>query len=187
MEKTNTNESESAAVEIIDRMAEAWEQGDGEAFGALFSNDAQYVTAPGERLHGRERIAQSHQHMFHTFFKGTRLGRDYPLRFRSLDPKVVLVELSGSVLFPGEKETGVPPNGLMTLVIKKEVGGWRIVSFQNTLTGRLRNIRFMWRFVVSRLSPFRQEWSKARRYMLEEKRRNMVKCNRKEETPIDRR
>ena len=157
MEKTDISEAENAVIDLMDRMAQAWEQGDGEAYGALFSNDAQYVTAPGERLHGRKAIAQSHQHVFDTFFKGTRLGRDYPLRFRALDPEVVLVEASGSVLFPGERETGVPPNGLMTLVIKKEAGGWCIVSFQNTPRGRLRTIRFLWRYLVSRLSAFRQE------------------------------
>src|SRR5215472_8541284 len=115
MEKTNTGEAESAVLELMDRMAQAWEQGDGEAYGALFSDDPPYVTAPGERLHGRDAIAQSHQRVFDTFFKGTRLGRDYPLRFRALAPEVVLVEASGSVLFPGERETGVPPNGVMTL------------------------------------------------------------------------
>jgi uncharacterized protein (TIGR02246 family) len=182
MEETNSGEAESAVIELMDRMAQAWERGDGQAYGGLFSDDAQYVTAPGERLHGREAIAQSHQRVFDTFFKGTRLGRDYPVRFRALDPEVVLVEASGSVLFPGERETGVPPNGLMTLVIKKEASGWRIVSFQNTPTGRLRNMRFLWRFLVSRLSVFWEEWSKARRHMLEEKHRNMAKWNRKERT-----
>jgi uncharacterized protein (TIGR02246 family) len=155
MERTDTGEAESAVIELMGRMAQAWEQGDGGAYGALFSDDAQYVTAPGERLRGRKAIVQSHQHVFDTFFKGTRLGRDYPLRFWPLDSEIVLVEASGSVLFPGERETSVPPNGLMTLVIKKEASGWRIVSFQNTPTGRLRNIRFLWRYLVSRLSAFR--------------------------------
>jgi uncharacterized protein (TIGR02246 family) len=182
MEKINTGEAERAVKELMDRMAQAWEQGDGEAYGALFSDDAQYVTAPGERLHGREAIAESHQRIFDTFFKGTRLGREHPVRFRALDAEVVLVEASGSVLFPGERETGVPPNGIMTLVIQKEAGGWRIVSFQNTPTGRLRTMRFLWRFLVSRLSVFRAEWSKARRHMLEEKHRNIAKWNPEERT-----
>jgi hypothetical protein len=91
-----------------------------------------------------------------------------------LHPNVVLVEAAGSVLFPGEREQSIAPNGLMTLIVSKVDGGWRIVSFQNTPTGRLRNLRFISRYALSRLFAFRTEWSKARRHMLEEKQRNMA-------------
>lgn len=167
--------AEGAAINLMGCLSDSWERGDGEAYGKLFSEDAQYVTAPGERLHGRKAIANSHQRIFDTFFKGTRLGRDYPIRTRELRPDVVLVEAAGSVLFPGEREQSVAPNGLMTLVLAKEDTGWRIVSFQNTPTGRFRNLRFICRYALSRLFAFRTEWSKARRHMLEEKQRNMAR------------
>jgi uncharacterized protein (TIGR02246 family) len=146
------NETEGALVELMGRLGEAWERGDGEAYGALFAEDAQYVTAPGERLYGRKAIAESHQRIFDTFFKKTRLGRDYPVQMREIRPDVVLVEAAGSVLFPGETEESVAPNGLVTLVVARGDVGWRIVSFQNTPTGRFRNLRFLWRYVLSRLS-----------------------------------
>jgi uncharacterized protein (TIGR02246 family) len=177
MEKTNTGEAESAVMELIGRMAGAWQRGDGEAYGALFADDAQYVTAPGERLHGRRAIEESHQRVFDSFFKNTRVGRDYPIQLRVLTPDVVLVEACGSVLFPGETENAVPPNGLMTLVLTKVDETWRIVSFQNTPTGRLRNLRFIFRYLLSRLWLFRREWAKGKQHMMEEKRRNLAKWN----------
>lgn len=172
------NETEGAVIELMDHLREAWRRGDGETYGAQFAEEAQYVTAPGERLHGRKAISESHQRIFDTFFKGTRLGRDYPIRMHEISPEVVLVEAAGSVLFPGEREQSVAPNGLTTLVVTKDETGWRIVSFQNTPTGRFRNLRFIWRYALSRLFAFRAEWSKARQHMLAEKQRNIAKRNR---------
>jgi uncharacterized protein (TIGR02246 family) len=160
--------------DVMVRLCEAWERGDGEAYAALFSEDAQYVTAPGERLQGRKSIAQSHQKIFDTLFKDTKLGRNYPNTLRPITSDVVLVESAGSVLFPGETESKISPNGLMTLVVTRQADAWRIISFQNTPTGRLRNVRFMWRYLLSRLSVFGTEWSKGRRQMLEKKRREMA-------------
>jgi len=169
------SETEGAVTNVMGRLRDAWERGDGEAYGRLFSEDAQYVTAPGERMHGRKAISESHQRIFDTFFKGTRLGRDYPFSTREIRPDVVLVESAGSVLFPGEREQSVAPNGLMTMIVAKVDAGWQIVSFQNTPTGRFRSLRFIVRYALSRLVAFRAEWSKARRHMLEEKKRNMAK------------
>jgi uncharacterized protein (TIGR02246 family) len=149
-------EQENAVRDVMARLCEAWERGDGAAYAALFSDDAQYVTAPGERLHGRKSIAQSHQQIFDTIFKDTKLGRRYPNMLRAITPDVVLVESAGSVLFPGETESKITPNGLMTLVLARQADAWRIVSFQNTPTGRLRNVRFMLRYFFSRVSVFRR-------------------------------
>jgi uncharacterized protein (TIGR02246 family) len=141
--------------DILTRLREAWDQGDGAAYAALFSEDAQYVNALGERAHGRKSIAESHQKIFDTFFKGTRLGRGYSSAVRPVTADVILVESAGSVLFPGEIEEKVAPNGLLTLVVARQAGVWRIVSFQNTPTGRFRKIRFIGRYLRSRVSRFR--------------------------------
>jgi len=145
-------QAEDAARSVMARLCETWERGNGEAYAELFAEDAQYVTAPGERLHGRKRIAESHQQVFDTIFKKTKLGRNYPCTIREIAPEVVLVEAEGSVLFAGEKEQKIVPNGLMTMVLAKREGAWRIVSFQNTPTGRWRMVKFIWRYIVSRFS-----------------------------------
>jgi uncharacterized protein (TIGR02246 family) len=167
-------QSEEAVRDVMVRLREAWERGDGQAYAALFSEDAQYVTAPGKRLHGRKSIAQSHQEIFNRFFKDTKLGRSYPNTLRPITSDVVLVESAGSVLFPGETESEISLNGLTTFVLARQANAWRIVSFQNTPTGRHRSVRFIWRYLRSRLSVFRAEWSRGHRHMLENKHREMA-------------
>jgi hypothetical protein len=97
----------------------------------------------------------------------------YPAELQPVTPNVVLVNGSGAVLFPGESDQGVPPNGLITMVAARDAGSWRFVSFSNTPTGRARNARFLWRYLASRLSIFRAEARKARAHMLAEKQQNM--------------
>jgi uncharacterized protein (TIGR02246 family) len=153
---TNVNDTAPEAIRLeiealLKRLSDAWARGDGRAYGNLFCDDAQYVEAPGRRVRGRAAIAQSHQRIFDSFFKGTCVATPAPPVIRQIAADVVLVESSGAVIFAGEDETSVPPNGLMTMVIKRHAEGWCIVSFQNTPTGRLRSLRFITRYLASRL------------------------------------
>jgi uncharacterized protein (TIGR02246 family) len=136
---------------LLAHLADSWARGDGKAYGDPFSEDAQYVEAPGRRVHGRAAIVQSHQRIFDSFFKHTRVASSAPAVIHQIAPDVVLIESSGAVLFPGEDEKRVSPNGLLTMVARRGEQGWRIVSFQNTPTGRFRSLRFIARYLRSRL------------------------------------
>jgi uncharacterized protein (TIGR02246 family) len=155
MEQQISADDEQAIRELLARMRDAWARGDGAAYASVFSDDARYVNAPGARSVGRQAIADSHQKIFDSLLKGTRLGSTYPAELQPVAPNVVLVHGSGAVLFPGESEQRVLPNGLITMVAVGEAGSWRFVSFSNSPTGRARNVRFLWRYLVSRLSRFR--------------------------------
>jgi uncharacterized protein (TIGR02246 family) len=41
-------------------MREAWARGDGQAYASVFSEDATFDNAPGQRVVGRQGIAASH-------------------------------------------------------------------------------------------------------------------------------
>jgi uncharacterized protein (TIGR02246 family) len=135
---------------LLAQLADAWAHGDGQAYGRLFFEDAQYVEAPGRRVRGAAAIARSHQQIFDGIFRNTRVASTTPPIIRQIAEDVVLVESSGAVLFAGESETQVPPNGLITMVIERRAGAWRIVSFQNTPTGRFRTLLFIARYILSR-------------------------------------
>jgi uncharacterized protein (TIGR02246 family) len=107
-------EDEAAIRALLDCMGQAWARGDGDAYASVFSEDATYDNAPGERVVGRQEIAASHQRIFHSVLRHTRLGSGYPVRLQPITPDVVLVHASGAVLFAGEDEAKVPPNGLLT-------------------------------------------------------------------------
>lgn len=164
----------AAIAELLQQMRTAWADGDGESYAALFTADAHYVNAPGQRVVGAHAIGQSHQQIFDTVLHNTHLGEDYPQELESIADGVVLLHTSGAVLFAGEGEMEVSPNGLMTMLLVKRDCGWRIHSFTNTPTGRLRNVKFLVRYLKSRLHPFTAEWRKARRHMLDEKHRNIA-------------
>lgn len=145
-------EDETTIRGMLRELGEAWARGSGADYGALFTEDARYVTAPGDRIVGRTAIATGHQRIFDTIFRGTRLGRDYPVELQPITPDVVLLHGCGSVLFGGEDERRVPPNGLLTMVALRRDGAWRFAAFHNTPTGRSRNLRFLIRFLRSKLS-----------------------------------
>jgi uncharacterized protein (TIGR02246 family) len=145
-----TPEDEAAIRDVLAQLGDGWRKGDGTAFAAPFVEDALYVTATGDRLMGRQEIADVHQRIFDGIFKGTRLGGTLQ-RMRGVNPYVVLVESVGGILFAGENDSAVKPNGIATTVLAKRDGSWQIVSFQNTPTGRHRKLRFLFRIVVSRL------------------------------------
>jgi uncharacterized protein (TIGR02246 family) len=165
MIETTERQAEDAVRDVLIRVCDAWEHGDGKAYASFFSEDAQFVTATGKRMLGRKSIAKESQEILNTLFRGSKLGRSYrnPNNLRFITPDVALVESAGSVLFPGETEDKVAPNGLMTFVVARRDDAWRIVSFQNTPTGRWHTIRLIWRYLLSRLSASRSraEASKA--------------------------
>ena len=120
---------DAAVRALVDDLLAAWGRGDGHAYGALFTDDADYVAFDGSRTVGREAIASSHQRLFDTWLKGTRLvGQVEGVRF--LAPDVALVLATGATLMPG-KNRPVRPS-IQTLVAVKRDGDWRFAAFHNT-------------------------------------------------------
>lgn len=145
-----TAEDERAIADLLQRLADGWKEGDGDAFAEPFAENADYVVATGDRLDGRREIADVHRRLFDGIFDGTRLW-DRPGEMRYLAPDVVLIRSEGAVLFPGEADGSVESNGLTTTICTRHDGEWRIDSFQNTPTGKLRTPRFLWRYLVSQV------------------------------------
>ncbi|WAL66459.1 SgcJ/EcaC family oxidoreductase [Amycolatopsis cynarae] len=130
-----TKEDETALRELLQTMEDAWARGDGADYAAAFTDDARYVTQSGMRLIGRRAIAESHQKLFESDFRGTRLGVA-PMESQPVAPNVVLLHGSGTVLFPGENAPRIRPIGLLTVVAVNDGDAWRFASFSNTPTVR---------------------------------------------------
>ena len=172
---TISTEDQAAIQKLFDRMREAWERGDGDAYASVFSDDARYVNAPGTRTIGRQAIAESHQKVFDTVLAHTRLGQAYPSELQPLTSNVIVVHASGAVLFPGEREDDVAANGLITIVAARDGDAWQLVSFSNTPTGRARDIKFALRFLRSRLTLLIDQTRKAKAHMLQHKHENTAR------------
>jgi uncharacterized protein (TIGR02246 family) len=120
-----------AAIQaVVAGLAEAWGKGNGRAWGSYFAEDADFTAWFGLYLKGRDAIAASHQQIFDTVYKNTKVRLEIrSLRF--LRPDVAVVHLNGSVVGEGE-ELSDEPHVVPVAVLTKESGSWRLAVFQNT-------------------------------------------------------
>ncbi|MBF5001664.1 SgcJ/EcaC family oxidoreductase [Nocardia sp. BSTN01] len=113
---------------LIERSRDAWNRGDGAAYGACFTADATDVTYLGTVYHGGTEIGGAHQALFDSVLKGTRLTVDIvEIRRYGSDTAVVVTR--------GESSKGQPKKlgKLATYTVVRESDGeWRIAAVQKT-------------------------------------------------------
>src|SRR3954465_6642801 len=64
---------EAAIRTLFNAVNDAWDRADATAFGAAFTEDADYVTFVGSHYRGRTKIAEVHDVLWRRFLKGSRL------------------------------------------------------------------------------------------------------------------
>ncbi len=127
--------AEAAIRGVVQALAAAWNRPDWIALAALFTEEAEYVTATGDRLVGRAQIRQ---------------GLSLRAAARADPAEVSINELSvrllrpdvGVVLCGWRMAAAASPRGdrararagILTLVLTDGVDGWRIATLHNTDT-----------------------------------------------------
>ena len=107
----------------------AWNTHNPKAFGDLMAADADWVTASGKRMHGREQIVEFLAAEHSTWAKRTTM-RTRSVHVRMLDEKTAVLMLEWEIVTPGE--TGAAPavaRGNNVFVARQEQG-WLIVAGQ---------------------------------------------------------
>jgi uncharacterized protein (TIGR02246 family) len=121
---------ETAIRVVVQSVADAWTAGDGKKFGEPFAEHADYIVVNGLLLKGREAIAQSHQRIFDTIFKNTKLKLEIrQIRFVRSD--VAVVHTGGNIVSKNEAFPAAHA-AFPTFVLSKDRGKWQIIAFQNT-------------------------------------------------------
>src|SRR5918995_789956 len=144
----NHSADEAAVRALYQQLMDGWNQGSGDAFAAVFTEDGDLVAFDGTHFRGRKEIAPFHQQLFEKWLKGTRLvGEVRDVRF--LSPDVALMHAVGSTVMRGKSEPSPERDSIQTLVAVRRDGQWRLAAFQNT---RLRVMRNGITFFVSALS-----------------------------------
>ena len=125
--------AEEIARHILDRLGEAWNAGDGNAFSEPFAVDADFVAIRGDHHHGRDAIGQGHQALFDTIYQGSRVA--YGLRHaRALVDGVILVLARGQLTAPTGPLVGAHTSTItLVLVRPDQEADWQIAAFHNTL------------------------------------------------------
>jgi uncharacterized protein (TIGR02246 family) len=127
---TSACTADEAAIRCLFRdLLDAWDRGDGHAYGAAFTDDADYVAFDGSHTCGRTAIAEWHQQLFDRWLKGTRLSGQIE-RTRFVSDEVAILVATGATLFAGATRPRRP--SIQTLVATKRDGAWRFTAFHNT-------------------------------------------------------
>lgn len=123
-------EDEAAIRENVRQMESGWNAKSGAQFARPFAEDADYVVINGMYMKGREAIAQAHQGIFDTIYKESTVSLSVK-QLRMLRPDVAVVHVTGTNKYKLGGEAQVS-EAILTLVMTKESGGWKIAAFQNT-------------------------------------------------------
>jgi uncharacterized protein (TIGR02246 family) len=124
------NAEEAAIRENVRQMEAGWNAKSGAQFAKPFADDADYVVINGLYLKGREAVAQAHQDIFDTVYKESTLSLSVrQVRMLRADVAVVHVNATNKVGRDAGTRVG---QAIITLVMTKEAGAWKIAAFQNT-------------------------------------------------------
>ncbi|MEU1429449.1 SgcJ/EcaC family oxidoreductase [Nocardia sp. NPDC005746] len=113
---------------LLNRVAAAWNDGDGAAYGDCFTTDATDVTFAGTVYHGGAEIGRAHQALFDSFLKGTRMWGE-TLDIRRYGADTVVVVSAGDV---GKKQPKKLGKLVTHTVVRDTDGEWRIAAIQKT-------------------------------------------------------
>ena len=127
-----TDSPDQIASTIIQRLEDAWNAGDGDAWGAEFADDADFITVRGEYFRTRTTIAEGHRHIFSTIYQGST-NRIALLRARAIGDDTILAHSVAELAVPGGPMAGTH-RAVQSLLLLQDDGTWRIASFHNTFT-----------------------------------------------------
>src|SRR5262245_29465227 len=124
---------ESELCALLARLERSWNDGNGDAYAAAFTEDSDYVAFDGTRLRGRVANAGHHAQLFASVLRGSRLVFEpEATTFRHIGGGAVVMHTCGSVLLPWQRLVARSRRSIQTLVLVRERDQWRVASFHNT-------------------------------------------------------
>ena len=128
-----TTDPQTVAGDFYAQLEKAWNAADGAAFGERFAADASFVDIRGEAHDGVPAIAEGHQAIFDTIYRGSTVRYDLDLA-RAVTDSVVLSRAKATLTVPGGPLAGTH-RSMLTTVLRQTDEGWSAVAFHNTLVG----------------------------------------------------
>ena len=125
-----TAADEDAIRAVHQRIIDAWNAGDGSAFAAPFTDDADFVAWEGTHLKGRVEIASFHRRAFDTVVKGSRLEGEVKF-VRLLGPALAVMHSVVTVTRCGQPAASPGRASMQLTVVAKRNGQWRGEALMN--------------------------------------------------------
>ncbi|NEW26345.1 SgcJ/EcaC family oxidoreductase [Nocardia cyriacigeorgica] len=127
---------DTAILALFGDFKQAWTDNDAAAFGALFTEDSDYVSYDGTRASGRAEHQRNHDKLFRGVLAGSALvGEVESIRYVTED--VAILHGTGSVLMPWRSRLPRRRLSRQTVVLVRTPVGWRITAIHN---GRVRPV-----------------------------------------------
>jgi uncharacterized protein (TIGR02246 family) len=129
------SEPRAIAAHFLNELQNAWNRADSGAFAAPFIDGAAFVDIRGQLHHGRAAIAEGHDVIFNTIYKGSNV------RLEVLDARIVA---AGCILFHGAGTLEVPDGPVKGTIQSTQTllavhggsaseSGWALAAFHNTV------------------------------------------------------
>ena len=129
---TTREADETAISRIIQQIEEAWNAGDGPASARPFAQDVDYMVWNGMYVKGRQALAEGHQQIFDTIYKGSEIL--YQIKsIRFLRDDVAVVHVEAVLRVPQNNSAFAEVRAVPVFIITKNNGDWQVDVFQNTL------------------------------------------------------
>ena len=116
---------------VLADLAACWNRADGAAYGALFTDDADYIDVTGTRTRGGAAIGRVHQLLWDGFLKGSTLDTNGEADIQLIAPDVAIVIAAGAARLAGQANAPADRQSINTTVLVKHDRVWRIRAFQN--------------------------------------------------------
>jgi uncharacterized protein (TIGR02246 family) len=131
----STETEDRAQIErLLSTMSDAWNAGDADAFGSVFTDGASYVNLMGMVSRGRAEIVESHRQLFEHVLKGSRMtdgGKTHrEITFLTADVALVVGTGGGTAL--AGQEFSPDRESTVSFVALRGEDGWGFAHFQNT-------------------------------------------------------
>ena len=142
-------ERDEEAVRVaVSRFAEAWNRHDMDAFGALFTPDADFVNVTGQLWKGRQEIQRRHAYTHGAISREAvteaatanyGIFKSSTYQFDRIDVRILRANLAiahGAWTMRGDGRTAEPRHGMMTFTIIRDGDNWLYEAVQNTEINR---------------------------------------------------
>lgn len=130
MNQTRHTTDDLAIDEVFQQLQRTWTANDAEAFGALFTEDSDYVSYDGTRAIGRAQHQHNHDQLFRGVLAGSALIGDVE-SIRYLTPDVAILYGTASVLMPWRSHLPKRRLSRQTVVLLRTENGWKITAIHN--------------------------------------------------------
>ncbi|PXX64969.1 uncharacterized protein (TIGR02246 family) [Nocardia tenerifensis] len=136
MNQTHIRTDDAQIRQLFHDFMQAWTDNDAAAFGALFTEDSDYVSYDGTRATGRAEHQRNHDKLFRGVLAGSALVGELE-SIRYVAPDVAVLHGTASVLMPWRSSLPRRRLSRQTVVLVRTPEGWRFTAIHN---GRVRPV-----------------------------------------------